>query len=81
MAYAENGDLLSYLHKGRLAGDWLTKAKICMEIARAVDFLHKNGIIHGDLKSENILLDSSLTPKVSCKLEFGNVLFSMQNIR
>ena len=28
------------------------------EIICAVSFLHRNGIVHGDLKSGNILLDS-----------------------
>ncbi|RUP45896.1 kinase-like domain-containing protein [Jimgerdemannia flammicorona] len=68
MAYAENGDLLQYLRTGKLAGDWLQKAKICKDIAAAIQSLHIKGIIHGDLKSENILLDSSLVPKIS---DFG----------
>ncbi|RUS12730.1 kinase-like domain-containing protein, partial [Endogone sp. FLAS-F59071] len=65
MEYAENGDLLSYLLSGKLSGDWLTKAKICINIAKALESLHKERVVHLDVKPENILLDSSLTPKLS----------------
>ncbi|RUS18653.1 kinase-like domain-containing protein [Endogone sp. FLAS-F59071] len=65
MEYAENGDLLSYLRSGKLSGDWLTKAKICIDIAKALESLHKERVVHLDVKPENILLDSSLTPKLS----------------
>lgn len=64
MKLAENGDLHKYLLAGHLVGDWNTKARICADIAKAIDSVHAENIIHGDLKAENILLDRYLTPKV-----------------
>ncbi|RUP48590.1 kinase-like domain-containing protein [Jimgerdemannia flammicorona] len=43
-------------------------ARICGDIAKAVEFVHAEGIIHGDLKATNILLDRFLTPKIT---DFG----------
>ncbi|RUP44226.1 kinase-like domain-containing protein [Jimgerdemannia flammicorona] len=64
MAYAENGDLKQYLCDGHLKGDWLVKAQKCADIAKAVDGIHRHGVIHGNLKASNILLDQHLTVKV-----------------
>lgn len=64
MTLAENGDLQRFLRSGHLKGDWNTKACICRDIAKAVDSVHAENIIHGDLKAANILLDRLLTPKV-----------------
>eukprot|EP00257_Ricinus_communis_P012212 XP_002534109.2 U-box domain-containing protein 33 [Ricinus communis] len=50
---------------------WKVRARIIAEISSAVCFLHSSNpekIVHGDLKPQNILLDSEL----SCKIcEFG----------
>ncbi|RUS17638.1 hypothetical protein BC937DRAFT_89694 [Endogone sp. FLAS-F59071] len=40
MPLAENGDLQHYLRSGNLVGNWKKKARICSDIARAVDFVH-----------------------------------------
>ncbi|RUP46653.1 kinase-like domain-containing protein [Jimgerdemannia flammicorona] len=60
LSFAENGDLRNFLSAGKLKGQWLEKARICAEIAEAVDAIHSECIIHGDLKAANILLDGSL---------------------
>ena len=38
------------------------------QIISAISYCHKNGIVHRDLKGENLLLDSNLTIKV---IDFG----------
>ncbi|RUP44836.1 hypothetical protein BC936DRAFT_148955 [Jimgerdemannia flammicorona] len=68
LSFAEKGDLKKFLGGGSLKGDWATKARICADIAKAVDFIHSEGIVHGDLKAANILLDRFLTPKIA---DFG----------
>lgn len=39
-----------------------------MQIARGLQYLHRNGIIHGDIKSLNVLLDDNLNAKLN---DFG----------
>ncbi|RVW82590.1 Leucine-rich repeat receptor protein kinase MSP1 [Vitis vinifera] len=51
--------------------DWPTRFKICLGSARGLAFLHHGfvpHIIHRDIKSSNILLDSKFEPRVS---DFG----------
>lgn len=44
------------------------KVRIVVEIAHAMNYLHKNGIIHRDLKIENIMLNSVFEVKI---VDFG----------
>ena len=49
------GSLYDVLHKG---GEPLTKdvkKKIVLQVATAINFLHKSEVVHRDLKSHNIL--------------------------
>ncbi|KAK8836584.1 hypothetical protein M9Y10_037518 [Tritrichomonas musculus] len=46
------------------------KAKIIVEIAQAMSFIHKLGMIHRDLKVDNIMLDSNYDVKL---IDFGLV--------
>jgi len=56
LQYAAGGDLLSYLRKHGMMME--NEARFMFrQIARAVEYCHKNGIINRDLKLENILLD------------------------
>ncbi|CAN0193091.1 unnamed protein product, partial [Ectocarpus fasciculatus] len=61
------GDLLALLLSERQVG-WKLRVSILMDAARALDFLHRKSLIHRDIKSPNILLDS----QHRCKLaDFG----------
>lgn len=51
--------------------NWSTRFDICLGIARGLAYLHEESrlrIVHRDVKSSNILLDSNLIPKIS---DFG----------
>ena len=46
------------------------KAKVVLEIVHAMNYLHKHGMMHRDLKIENIMLDSLFNTKL---VDFGLV--------
>ncbi|CAL5440296.1 unnamed protein product [Camellia sinensis] len=68
-----NGSLESQLH-GPSHGSaltWHLRMKIALDVARGLEFLHERcnpPVIHRDLKSSNILLDSNFNAKLS---DFG----------
>ncbi|XP_059068807.1 G-type lectin S-receptor-like serine/threonine-protein kinase At2g19130 [Cryptomeria japonica] len=70
-----NGSLNSFLFSqsedAEKVLDWKTRFEIALGTARGLVYLHeecRDRIIHCDIKPENILLDSDLSPKVA---DFG----------
>ncbi len=65
MEFMENGSLDHYLQKNPPQNvSWTLKYKIASAVSKALLFLHKNGIIHRDLKSLNVLLNEVLMAKI-----------------
>ncbi|CAK9142009.1 unnamed protein product [Ilex paraguariensis] len=68
-----NGSLESQLHgpSHGLALTWHLRMKIALDVARGLEYLHERcspPVIHRDIKSSNILLDSNFNAKLS---DFG----------
>lgn len=67
MEYLKNGDLQSVLMRG-----YQFTLEIMMKITKGIleglNYLHKRGICHRDIKSENILFDDEFNPKI---IDFG----------
>ncbi|KAM9506366.1 NUAK family SNF1-like kinase 1 [Salvelinus alpinus] len=67
MEYASRGELYDYVHERRRLVE--TEARdIFRQITSAVHYCHTNGVVHRDLKLENILLDQDLNVKLA---DFG----------
>jgi len=65
--FIPNGNLFELLKKVSVLG-WLKKLSIAIEIARGMQYLHSHKILHGDLKSLNLLVDENYHIKVA---DFG----------
>eukprot|EP01104_Vermistella_antarctica_P018328 TRINITY_DN6740_c0_g1_i1.p1 TRINITY_DN6740_c0_g1~~TRINITY_DN6740_c0_g1_i1.p1 ORF type:complete len:726 (-),score=160.94 TRINITY_DN6740_c0_g1_i1:300-2477(-) len=77
MEYADGGDLYEYSEDA----EYLTEVearRLFRQLVSSVDYLHQNGIVHRDLKLENILLDHNRDIKL-IDLGLGN-FFDTHNL-
>ncbi|KAF8605103.1 kinase-like protein [Ceratobasidium sp. AG-I] len=66
-AWMENGNLQDYIRKNLLVDRW----QLCLQVTEGLHYLHSIGMVHGDLKAINILVDNDGTVKLC---DFGNSL-------
>lgn len=69
--YIPNGTVADHLHGDKAKPGslpWPVRMSIAIETANALAYLHVSGIIHRDVKTTNILLDSNFCVKVA---DFG----------
>lgn len=69
--YISNGTVADHLHGKRVESgflSWPVRLSIAIETADALAFLHRNDVIHRDVKTNNILLDDDFCVKVA---DFG----------
>eukprot|EP01128_Nolandella_sp_AFSM9_P003945 TRINITY_DN1736_c0_g1_i1.p1 TRINITY_DN1736_c0_g1~~TRINITY_DN1736_c0_g1_i1.p1 ORF type:complete len:774 (+),score=114.21 TRINITY_DN1736_c0_g1_i1:77-2398(+) len=67
MELMEGGSLYDVIHNATTPVTWsmLQKARILRHIAKGIDSIHKEGIVHRDLKSMNVLLDGKSIAKIA----------------
>src|SRR5690606_17784147 len=68
MEYAEMGSLTDVLKDKSIKLDWKTRIRISTEIAKGIEFIHRNNLIHRDIKSMNMMMTSQLEVRVG---DFG----------
>ncbi|KAL9127632.1 MAG: hypothetical protein Q9217_003523 [Psora testacea] len=69
--YAEHGTLADLLSRdSKLA--FSTKHMLCLDVARGLAALHQAGLVHGDVKAENVLIFAGSSRKYLAKIaDFG----------
>ncbi|CAE6444949.1 unnamed protein product [Rhizoctonia solani] len=72
--WVENGHLRQFLSRD----PQVDRCTLCAQIADGVGYLHEQGIVHGDLKPENVLISQDYTPKLT---DFGNAALSEYTLR
>ncbi|RYP54781.1 hypothetical protein DL768_000509 [Monosporascus sp. mg162] len=54
LEYSDQGTMEAFLAQYKLSLE--TRTKLCLDVARGLTMLHECGIIHGDLKMDNVLI-------------------------
>ncbi|GAA0172077.1 non-receptor serine/threonine protein kinase [Lithospermum erythrorhizon] len=66
--FMSRGSVYNFLHKERGAFKLPTLLKVAIDVAKGMDYLHQNKIVHRDLKTANLLMDEHNVVKVA---DFG----------
>ena len=70
MELAKGGDLFNILSFGKPLSESLT-LRVASQLLEGLKYMHANGVCHGDLKPENIMLDEMNNVKI---IDFGNAV-------
>lgn len=72
--YAPRGEIFDHLvANGRMKED--EAARVFAQIVSAVEYCHSKGVVHRDLKAENVLLDNDMNIKVSKSIRMSSTTF------
>ncbi|XP_066392268.1 serine/threonine-protein kinase STY46-like [Miscanthus floridulus] len=63
--WISGGNLFDFLHSEHNVLDLPMITKFALDVCRGMSYLHQKGIIHGDLKSANLLMDKDHVVKVA----------------
>ncbi|KAG8708284.1 hypothetical protein FRC08_018980 [Ceratobasidium sp. 394] len=72
--WMENGSLPSYLAKHPS----LNRCDMVVHVCNGLEYLHDTGIIHGDLKGNNVLISSDGIPMIT---DFGNAVLQQGTLQ
>ena len=67
MELADRGDLLDFINERKYLSERLAKG-FFSDLVKGIDHCHSRGVVHRDLKCENLLLDAHMRLKIS---DFG----------
>ncbi|KAK4481346.1 hypothetical protein RD792_012231 [Penstemon davidsonii] len=70
--YMAGGSLYDYLHKNHLVLKFPQLLKFAVDVCKGMEYLHQNNVIHRDLKTANLLMDTCNVVKVA---DFGVARF------
>ncbi|KAF5444587.1 hypothetical protein F2P56_033711 [Juglans regia] len=73
--YMPGGSLYDYLHKNHNSLELPQLLKFAIDVSKGMEYLHQNNIIHRDLKTANLLMDTHNVIKVA---DFGVARFQTQ---
>ncbi|KAK9757414.1 hypothetical protein RND81_01G161300 [Saponaria officinalis] len=73
--YMPGGSLYNYLHRNRKNVKLSELLKFAIDVSKGMEYLHHSNIIHRDLKTANLLMDTLQTVKVA---DFGVARFLHQ---
>nr|POE65847.1 serine/threonine-protein kinase sty46 [Quercus suber] len=66
--YMPGGSVYDFLHKQKGVFKLPSLIRVAIDVSKGMDYLHKNNIIHRDLKAANLLMDENEVVKVA---DFG----------
>ncbi|XP_050259495.1 serine/threonine-protein kinase STY46-like isoform X2 [Quercus robur] len=66
--YMSGGSVYDFLHKQKGVFKLPALIRVAIDVSKGMDYLHKNNIIHRDLKAANLLMDENEVVKVA---DFG----------
>jgi serine/threonine protein kinase len=65
MEYVTDGTLHDLLHTKRVNLSDFDKRRIAIQLITVISYLQRVGIVHGNLRSKNVLIDKGYTIKLS----------------
>jgi serine/threonine protein kinase len=77
MEYCKEGTLYDLLHRRKTVLADKDKKLLTQQILAALQFLHKNGIVHRDIKSHNFLVNNYYQVKLC---DFGLARHKVQHL-